>query len=526
VGFDQVAVGDWLRRSGLALPALQFQTPTATATCSHCDFCSNLGAIEYRATFLPNTSSDTNTLTQRQREIMGLAAKGLTNADIAGLLEISPGTVKVHMAAIYRVMEVSNRTEAATAWQLLERQAPEAKPANDLGAIAVLPFDNMSDDPNQQIFADGLVEELTTRLSRWHWFPVISRQSAFSYRNKGLDVSVIGAELGATFVVEGSVRRSETQVRVTGQLIDARTNRHLWADTYDGLLADAFDMQDDISRAIAGAIHPELMRSETTLARSHTPSDINAWQLATKALALVESRTQAGCREGITLSEQALAADETCLLAAFTGCMGHYQLLAFQWCENPFETGKQVIDHANLCQQLAPDDAYSHIAQGTSLMLQGNVEGALDAMRQATEHNPSSAKAFSFLGQLTGMRGDPEEGIKNLEQAIRLSPRDPSLYSMRASIGICHFGAGDLEAACHHLHQAADLKGDEVLIWSMLASASALAGRQEEAELAVAELIRIQPEFTLAGLRAITASMKPEYFAQFERGIRQAGFDG
>lgn len=463
-------------------------------------------------------------LTSRQREILQLVAKGLTNGEIAELLQIAAGTVKVHMAAIYRILEVSNRTEAAFALQSAESAAPD-QPRQDRGAIAVLPFVPFSADPEQAYFADGLVEELTTRLSRWRWFPVIARQSAFAYKDRSIDLVEVGKELGASYLVEGSVRKSSDQVRVTAQLIDARHNTHLWAESYDGPLTDLFAIQDQITVAIAGAIHPELLKSEVRQAKHLVPENIDAWQLGMMAHARLDERTEQGCDAAIELARQALAQDEQCLVAAFSLAMACYQQLVFQWGGDPFGSAQGVVDAAAICQRIAPEDAYACIAQATAHMLGGRRDEAIASLQRAVEDNPSSARAFSFLGQLVGMRGDVDEGIELLEKAILLSPHDPSLYTMIASIGVCHFSVGRLTEACYQLHRATELNSDDPLVWSMLTAASAHAGWIEEAQLALAELLRVQPNFSMSGFRMIAASLAPDQVARYEAGLRMAGLD-
>jgi len=478
---------------------------------------------EYRSSML-DPVSETPPLTPRQTEILEFASKGLTNAEIASLLNIAPGTVKVHMAAIYRALDVTNRTEASVMLQTIRTHAVDER-VRDLSAIAVLPFDVFSSDPEEGAFADGLVEEIITRLSHWQWFPVIARQSCTAFKNTATDIRQVGEVLGAAYVVEGSVRHSHDQVRVTAQLILARQNTHLWAETYDGCRDDIFVIQDNIARSIAAAIHPEVLRTELNQTRSIHPESVGAWRLAMGGLAQVELREEAACKKGLELAGRALAADEKSLIAAFTLTMGNYLQMASQWSDDPLASANAVTEHAGLCMRIAPDDPYSLIAEGTALMIRGGINGAIERLRAATERNPSSARAFNFLGQLLGMQGRPDEGIFCLEQAIALSPRDPAMFSMLASIGVCHFGANRLRQCCHYLHRAADLKDDEPLVWSIAAAAAALAGWQEEAELALAELFRVQPDFNLEGFNRVATSILPAYTQRFEEGIRQAGYE-
>jgi len=471
---------------------------------------------------------DPRSLTPRQREVLDLVAKGLTNPEISSVLGISAGTVKVHLAAIYRALEVTNRTEAAMALAELQG-APAATAAEDATrgsrrAVAVLPFQNMSDGPGPDHFADGLVEELITRLSRWRWFPVIARQSSFAWRGQEIDGIEVGRVLGAGHVVEGSVRRGDDRVRVTAQLIDAATRHHVWAETYDRPLADLFRIQDEIARSIASAIHPELLQSETQRARGNDPGDLGAWELAMRGLSHLDRRERSEHALAVECFERALASDPQNLVAAYGQTMARYQELFFQWSEDPAASLAGLRENAALCDRLARDDPYTLIARGTAFMVSGELDKAIRALRAAIERNPSSARAYSFLGQLVAMQGDPDEGISLLEEALRLSPRDPLRFAMVASIGISHFGAGRLEEAWRRLHEAIELREGEPLPWAMLASVCALLGRDEEARLALEELRRLQPDFTLAGFRRVARSVRPDYQARFEEGIGLAGF--
>lgn len=464
--------------------------------------------------------SEAAELTSRQREILELAAKGLTNADIAGLLQISPSTVKVHMAAVYRVLNVSNRTEAAMVAQS-HIQQPEPAAGK---AIAVLPFEVFSSDREETYFADGLVEEIITRLSRWQWFPVIARQSSFAYRNQSVDVRQIGRELGASYVVEGSVRHGNGNVRVGAQLINAQDNTQMWAETFDGPRGDIFSIQDELAKSITAAVHPEIVRSQMQLAQTFQPSNVDAWQLAMGGLANVLQRGKADVTRGMSLAARSLEQDANNLIGAYAMTLGNYYQLAYQWTSDPFKSASGVAEHAAKCIALAPDDPYSLIADGTAHMLRGDVQGAIGQLRLATERNPSSARAFSFLGQLVGMQGDPDGGIELLQQAITLSPRDSALNVMLASIGVCHFGAGRLDQACHYLHRAVELDEGNTIAWAILSAAAALAGSDEEAAAALQELQRVQPDFTLEGFHRISASIQPAYLEKFEQGIRLAGY--
>jgi len=469
-------------------------------------------------------------LTPRQREVLELVAKGLTNPEICGVLGISRGTVKIHLAAIYRALEVTNRTEAAVALTHLE-SADEARastlPAPDprgRRAIAVLPFDDLRGDTEPDYFADGLVEELIKSLSRFRWFPVIARQSSFQYRGPAKDIARVGRELGAAYVVEGSVRRTPERVRVTTQLVDTATNAHVWAESLDFPTADVFDVQEEIARGIAAALHPELILAEAARARALPRPDLDAWLITMRGLSHLESREQARHAKAVDCLERALARDPHSLVAAFSLAIAHYQALFLQWSVDSVASLAGLREAAARCVRIAPTDAYALLARGIVQMVTGDGERAVRMMRAAVVQNPSSARALSFLGQLVGMRGDPDQGITLLQEAVRLSPRDPMLFSMFASIGICHFAADRLEDARYWLQRSIDLRDSEPLSWAMLAACAALLGWEEEARLAVDELTRVAPSFRLAAFRRVSNSVRSDYLDRFEAGLRHAGF--
>ncbi len=468
-------------------------------------------------------------LTPRQREVLELVAKGLTNPEICNVLGISRGTVKIHLAAIYRALEVTNRTEAAVA--LAQVQATDAatppRAAAEVGgrrAIAVLPLDNLGGDSEDDAFADGLAEELITRLSRFRWFAVIARQSSFQYRGKAKDLVRIGRELGAAYLVEGSVRRGGKRIRITAQLIDAADGAHVWAETYEVELADVFAVQDEISRAIAASLHPELLQAAHARARTDRRPDPDAWLIAMRGHAHLELRDRAENERAIECFERALALDPDNLLAAFGSTMAHYHTLFLQWSSDPPGSLARMRESAARCAHIAPDDPYSLCAQGLVFLLTGDIERAIAKMRDAVERNPSYARGLSFLGQLVAMQGDPDEGIRLIEEAIRLSPRDPMLFSMVGSIGTSHFVSGRLEQAYERLHRSVELRDSEPFVWAVLVATTGLLGRHEEAQLALAELRRVSPGFSLAAFARVASTAQRAYLERLAEGLRLAGY--
>ena len=470
-------------------------------------------------------------LTARQREVLELVSKGLTNPEICRVLGISRGTVKIHLAAIYRALDVTNRTEAAVAFSELGGAAAGGSPSPGAGppppgrALAVLPFDVFGGGADDADFADGLVEELITRLSKFAWFPVIARQSTFQYARRANDLARAGRELGAAYLVEGSVRRADGRVRVTVQLIEAAGAAHVWAQTFDFAFGDVFLVQDEIARGVAAALHPELLHAAGSGALSDANPRPDAWLIAMRGHAHLERRDRVENERALACFERASALDPTCLLAAFGSAMAHYHALFLQWAPDPAAAIGRVLEAAEHCARIAPHDPYSLCAQGIAALLRGDLERAIAKLQAAVERNPSFSRGYSFLGQLVGMRGDPDEGIRWMEEAIRLSPRDPALFSMLGAVGIAHLVQGRLPQAYDYFHRSLELRDAEPLIWVMLVATTALLGRKKEARLALGELKRVSPDFSLAKFERIASPAQQRYLEQIRRGLRAAGYE-
>ena len=308
-------------------------------------------------------------------------------------------------------------------------------PLPDKPSIAVLPFTNMSGDPEQEYFADGIVEDIITVLSSLRWLFVIARNSSFTYKGRSVDIKQVGRELGVRYVLEGSVRRSVNRVRITAQLIDALTGGHHWAERYDRDLVDIFALQDEITASVAGAIEPHLIAAEGVRSVGRSAEDLGAWEMVAQASAHFWRVTRAENEAAVAVLARAAQ--------RYTEYAPAHSLLAFclsfavhmGWRDRE-EALRNSRSHSALALQLDPTDSWAHLALGYEAMVEKRFETSISAFQRAIELNPSSAQAHSHLGRAFAMMGRDKEAIAEAEQAIRLSPRDPLQPLFTAVIGL------------------------------------------------------------------------------------------
>src|SRR6185369_6344397 len=316
-----------------------------------------------------------------------------------------------------------------------------ALPLPDRPSIAVLPFDNMSGDPDQDYFADGISEDLITGLARIRWLFVIARNSSFVYKQRAVDVKQVSRELGVRYVLEGSVRRAGHQVRITAQLVDATSGAHHWADRYDREIGDIFAVQDEITRSVVATIEPRLLAAEGVRAFSRSPDDLGAWELVARAQTYVWRLT----REDNAAARDALAR----AVAAYPEYARARSLLAFclvfaahnGWLDRDegLSSGR-----AHVMQAVALDefDPWGQIALGYSSMMERHTEESLAAFRRAVNLNPSSAAAHCYLSHGLAFAGQASEAIAHGEEAMRLSPLDPETAMFIGGIAVAHYVSG------------------------------------------------------------------------------------
>jgi TolB-like protein len=310
-------------------------------------------------------------------------------------------------------------------------------------AIAVLPFDNLSGDAAQEYFADGLAEDLITRLSLWRSFPVIARNSSFVYKGKAVDLKQVSADLGVRYVVEGSVRKAGDRVRIAAQLIDATSGQHVWAETYDRELTDVFAVQDEISSAIAASLVGDLQRAEQVRAERPAPENLEAWGLVQRAIPLIYHFTREDSAEAQTLLERAIAIDPQSAVARAVLAETLFWAVQFGWAESPSQTLDVALAEARRAVALDPRDASAHVTLANVLLLTGGLDDVLDEARRAADLNPSDPIALNLVAWTLNMAGHPpEESIALVQRAMRLSPHDPREFFFYDTLGPAYFNAG------------------------------------------------------------------------------------
>jgi TolB-like protein/class 3 adenylate cyclase/tetratricopeptide (TPR) repeat protein len=361
-------------------------------------------------------------------------------------------------------------------------------------SIAVLPFGNMSGDPEQEYFVDGMVEEIITALSRIRWLFVIARNSTFTYRGHAVDVKQAGRELGVRYVLEGSVRKAGGRVRITAQLIDALSGTHLWADRFEGSLEDVFDLQDKVAISVAGVIEPTLQAAETLRSAGRPTDDLTAYDLYLRALAIFFPITRERIVEALGLLEQAIAIDRHYgpALAWAAGC--HQQLVMNGWVEEPETSRRKGGDLARQALQVARNDPGILAVAALVLAHLGEDIGAMiGLMDRALALNPSYARGWHISSVLRVFAGQHNLAIEHVETSLRLSPRermDPSLSIM----GTAYFFKRQFDEAASKLVLAIQDHPGFPFPYRVLAACYAHMGRRDEARAIVARLRAITPQ--------------------------------
>jgi adenylate cyclase len=375
-----------------------------------------------------------------------------------------------------------------------------ALPLPDKPSIAVLPFANMSGDPEREYFADGMVEEIITALSRIRWLFVIARNSSFRYKGRAIDVKQVGRELGVRYVLEGSVRKGGNRVRITGLLIDAATGTHLWADRFDGSLEDVFDLQDKVATIVAGIIEPTLRQAEIERARRKRPDNLDAYDLYLRALPFACTSMPEEADKALGFLEQAIKLEPDLAIGHAMIAWSHEQrYLRGGLLE---EAKSTALRHARLAIAAGSDDATALAIAGLVIgfLDPGDYATALDAFDRSLALSPSSAVALGFSAVTRAWRGESAIAIQQAEQALRLSPLDPLSNIRHMAIAIAHFVAGRFEQAAAAANRATQAHPRFRPPYWMRAAALARLGRIGEAQTVAQQLLEVQPQFTITSI--------------------------
>jgi adenylate cyclase len=370
----------------------------------------------------------------------------------------------------------------------------------DKPSIAVMPFQNMSGDPEQEYFADGMVEEIITALSRFKGLFVIARNSSFTFKGKAVDVKEVGRRLGVRYVLEGSVRKAAGKVRIAGQLFDAITGAHLWADRFERDMTDVFAVQDEVTVAVVGAIEPRLLQTEIEMATRRPPENQTAYDLWLRARQKISLRTREGFAEAIQLAHRALDLDPRFIFAAATAAMAHLNSVLFGFSTDRQFDRSEAVRLAGLALSLDENDERALSTAGmVTAYLSGEHEAAIDFVDRAVASNPNSYVAWNNRGWVYQRAGRYEEAILIFERAIRVSPLDPWLHNNLAGIGYALIELRRFDEAVAVSKKALRLNSSDPTAFRGLASALAHLGRDAEAREAAARLLEVDPAHTISG---------------------------
>jgi len=394
-------------------------------------------------------------------------------------------------------------------------------------ALAVLPFANLSGDPEQEYFADGLAEDILTRLALWRWIPVIARNSSFAYKGRAADVKVVGRELGVRYILEGSVRKAGTRLRVTGQLIDAETGHHLWAERFDRVMEDLFAIQDELTEGIVGALESAVGRAETERAHRKPPSSLDAWDAFQRGYWHAHRMTREDFAIAVPLYRRAAELDPGFAPAHMgLATIRLYEGL-FLWTESPTETFAKGLASAHAALAADALDSHSHMILGALLAVTGKHDEALAVCHKAIELNPSSALAYSALWTTHLYRGEPEQGIRAVETAIRLSPNDMAMHIWLGGLASLHYGARNYAKAAEVARLAVQRAPQYPLGWRFLANALGQLGELDDARDALARYLALSPGFTDEKAARTSTGIRDEaVFQHYLEGLRKAGWQG
>ena len=394
----------------------------------------------------------------------------------------------------------------------------------DRPSIAVLAFTNMSGDPEQDYFADGMVEEIITALSRIRRLFVIARNSSFTYKGRAVDVTRIGRELGVRYLLEGSVRKAGQRVRITGQLVDAATGAHLWADRFEGGLDDIFDLQDQVTASVVGAIAPRLEQAEISRAQRKPTESLDAYDHFLRGMAGIHGWTKEANDAAFASFAHAIALDPRFAAAYGMAARCFSQRKASGWVEDRRHDIAEAGRLARHAAELGTDDP---IALGGAAMVLSYVIGDLDTasglIARALALDPSFAWGWLVSAWIKGWSGEPETAIAHAASAMRLSPTDPHTFTMRTATASAHFFAGRYGEALAWAEEVTWERPGFLIAATVVAAAAALADRPAEAARAMTRLRAIEPDMRLGNLPDHWPIRRPLDLQRWQDGLRRAG---
>jgi len=416
---------------------------------------------------------------------------------------------------VYRVCDPDSAKAPST-------PAPPVLPLPDKPSIAVLPFQNLSGDPEQEYFADGMVEEIITTLSRIRWLFVIARNSTFTYKGRAVDVKQVSRELGVRYVLEGSVRKGGNRVRITAQLIDATNGAHLWADRFDGSLEDVFELQDKVAISVAGVIEPTLRQAEIERARRKRPDSLDAYDLYLRALPDAVAAMPEDADKALALLDKAIELEPNFAAA--------HALIA--WCHEQRylrggmqeETRLAAVRHARRAIATGGDDAVALATAGFVIAVCGrDYETALTAFDRSFALSSSSALALGLSSIVRAWKGDDAIAVEQANRALRLSPFDPLIFLPYVGLAYAHFAAGRFEETVAAASLATQANPRFIVPIILHAAALGSLDRSEDAKTVVQRLLELQPGIAVATAILSARYVNPKNIAALADALRRAG---
>lgn len=391
-------------------------------------------------------------------------------------------------------------------------------------SIAVLPFVNLSGDEEQDYLADGVVEDIIAALSQYRWLFVVARNSSFVYKARAVDVKQVGRELGVRYVLEGSWRKAGNRVRITGQLVDAITGEHHWASRFEGILGDIFELQDQVTESVVGAIAPELERAEIERVRYKPTESLDAYDYYLRGMAELQRGTRETVAQALLFFEKAADIDpkfaSACAMAAWCHCWRK----ANGWMVDHARESAEGVRLARRAVELDRGDAVALTRSGHAIGYLGDdMDGGIALLDRALVLNPNLAAAWFIGGFLRLWRGETDMAVEHLSRAMRLSPLDPELYRMQAGMAAAHLFKGHFDIALSWAEKAVRELPSFLLAVAVLAASHALAGRTAEASRAMRQLRSLDPTLRVSNITDWLPITRPESLATLSEGLRRAG---
>jgi adenylate cyclase len=450
----------------------------------------------------------------------GICVSARVQEDAAGKLDLAFEGIGEQLlkniarpVRVYRIATKRNPSNAT---------GPQTLPLPDKPSIAVLPFANLSGDPEQEYFADGMVDEIITALCRIRWLFVIARNSSFTYKGRAVDVKRVGRELGVRYVLEGSVRKAGGRIRITAQLIDAAMSAHLWADRFDGLLEDVFELQDKVAVSVAGVIEPTLRQSEIERARRKRPDSLDAYDLYLRALPFAFASMPQDADKALGFLQQAIKLEPgyTAAHAMIAYCHEvRYMRAGFHE-----EAKTAALHHARIAIAKGGDDAVAlATAAFVIAVVERDYDTAVNVVDRSLALTKSSALAFAFSSIIRAWTGDIATAVEQAEHALRLSPLDPLIWMPYNSLAYAHFAARRFLDAATAASRVIQTNPGFSVAYILCAASLASLGRSADAKAVVQRLVELQPGLACGTAILQTRFENPEHRAALHDALRQAG---